>query len=128
MPDIPRMQFPHRGYPLGALFVLVTLCAVLVAGAAPLVRRNLEEVDPTTFIVALGCGAIGGLVVGLGMGLLQFRIGLGLLMGAGTGLTIGAAGGMMSLLSNQQLLTATAAMTAGSGLVIAVALVMRRVT
>jgi hypothetical protein len=117
-----------RGYPLGALFVLVTLCAVLVAGAAPLVRRNLDEVDPTTFMVALGCGALVGMTVGAVMGLLQFRISLGLLMGVGVGLTIGAVGGMMSLLTSKQLLTATAAMTAGSGLVIGVALVMRRVT
>ena len=122
------MHLPQRGYPLGALFVLVTLCAVLVAGAAPLVRRNLEEVDPTTFMVALACGALGGMTVGAVMGLLQFRIGLGLLMGVGVGLTIGAVAGMMSLLTSKQLLTATAAMTAGSGLVIAVALVMRRAT
>jgi hypothetical protein len=122
------MQFPKQGYPLGALFVLVTLCAVLVAGAAPLIRMSREEIEPIPFLVALGGGAIGGMIVGLVMGLLQFRVGLGLLMGAGVGATIGAAAGMMSLLSNEQILTAAAAMTAGSGLVIAVALVMRRAT
>jgi uncharacterized membrane protein len=126
--DTFRMHLPTRGYPLGALFVLVTLCAVLVAGAAPLVRMSKDEVEPEMFLLALGSGALGGMVVGLIMGLLQFKIGLGMLMGAGVGAAIGAAAGMMSLLSNEQILTAAAAMTAGSGLVVAVSLVMRRST
>jgi hypothetical protein len=123
------MTLPRHGYPIGALFVLVTLCAVLLAGIAPLVRPGqIEDTDVTTsaFLVAMGFGALSGITVGMVLGLLQFRVGLGFVMGAGVGAVIGTVGGALALLSYQQIAAAAAAMTAGSGLIVGVAVLMRR--
>jgi uncharacterized membrane protein len=121
------MTFPVRGYPLGALFVLVTVCAVLVAGVTPLVRMTQEgHIETFQFLVATAAGALGGIVIGVILGLMQFRMGLGVVMGTGIGAILGTAAGLMSLLTSQQILTAALAMTAGSGLIVIVAVVMRR--
>jgi uncharacterized membrane protein len=121
------MSFPARGYPLGALFVLVTACAVLVAGITPLVQMTQQgNIEPTQFLLAVGAGALAGTVIGVILGLMQFRMGLGVLMGTLIGVILGAAGGAMSLLNSHQLITAALAMTAGSGLIVIVAVIMRR--
>jgi uncharacterized membrane protein len=121
------MNISRQGYPLGALFVLVTLCAVLAAGVSPLVQMAKDgDIEPSSVLIALACGALCGITIGIIIGLLQFRIGLGMILGAGAGAVIGAAAGAMSLLSSDQMVTAAAAMTAGSGLVVCVAIVMRR--
>jgi uncharacterized membrane protein len=119
----------RRGYPLGALFVLMTICAVLVAGVAPLVHSlQAGNVDVTAFAAAMGIGSMAGMILGMILGLFQFRIGRGVLMGAGVGAIVGAAAGALALLNSQQIFAAATAMTAGSGLVIAVAVMMRRNT
>jgi hypothetical protein len=121
------MNASHRGYPLGALFVLVTLCAVLLAGISPLVKNmNDATVSTGEFFAAVGGGALGGILLGIILGLFQFRIGRGVVIGAGVGCIIGMAGGALALLSSQQIFTAATAMTAGSGLIVAVAVMMRR--
>ena len=117
----------RSGYPLGALFVLVTACAVLIAGIAPIAKTMGQDGQEIThFFGALGIGACCGLFVGLLVGLLQFRLAVGAGMGALAGTLIGAAGGVMALLSSNQIAAAAAAMTAGSGLIIGVAMIMRR--
>jgi len=121
------MTFPARGYPLGALFVLVTVCAVLAAGVTPLVQMVQQgNVESMPFVLALAAGALGGMVIGVIMGLMQFRMGLGVILGTTLGLILGGTAGAMSLLSAHQLLTTALAMTAGSGLIVIVAVVMRR--
>jgi uncharacterized membrane protein len=121
------MTISRQGYPLGALFVLVALCAVLAAGVSPLVQMAKDgDIENSSVLIALGCGALSGITIGIIIGLLQYRIGLGMLLGASAGAIIGAAGGVMALLSSSQMVTAAAAMTAGSGLVICVAIIMRR--
>src|SRR6185369_13322986 len=120
------MNSSRQGYPLGALFALVTLCAVLVAGISPLVQSLQDgKVSPGMFFAYLSGGAVGGMLLGMILGMFQFRIGRGMLVGAGAGCVIGLVGGAMSLLSSQQILTAATAMTAGSGLIVAVAVMMR---
>ena len=57
---------------------------------------------------------------------LRVRMGLGIVLGITVGTVIGAAGGMMALLSARQMLPAAIAMTAGSALVVGVAYAMRR--
>lgn len=107
--------------------MLVTLCAVLVAGISPLVKNlNDGTVSPGELSAYLIGGAVGGKFLGIILGLFQFRIGRGVLVGAGVGLVIGLVGGAMSLLSGRQVFTAATAMTAGSGLIVAVAVMMRR--
>ena len=73
------MTFPARGYPLGALFVLVTVCAVLVAGVTPLVQMIQQgSIESAQFLIALTAGTLGGMVIGVILGLMQFRIRAGL--------------------------------------------------
>ncbi len=121
------MSFPARGYPLGALFVLVTACAVLVAGITPLVQMTQQgNIESMQFLLAVGAGALAGMVIGVILGLMQFRMGLGVLLGTLIGVILGGAGGAMSLLNSHQLITAALAMTAGSGLIVIVAVIMRR--
>jgi len=116
-----------RGYPLGALFVLVTICAVLLAGISPLVQSFQSGlVSMEAFFGALGIGAMCGMFLGMILGLFQFRVGRGVVIGAGVGCVIGLVAGAMSLLTSQQIFTAATAMTAGSGLIVAVAVMMRR--
>jgi hypothetical protein len=121
------MTFPTRGYPLGALFVLVTVCAVLAAGVTPLVQMVQQgNIESMQFVIALAAGALSGMVIGVILGLMQFRMGIGVLMGTAIGVILGGTAGALSLLTGHQLLTAVMAMTAGSGLIVIVAVVMRR--
>jgi hypothetical protein len=121
------MDVSRRGYPLGALFVLVTFCAVLLAGISPLMK-NLDAgmVSPGQLFGYLSAGTLGGMFLGMMLGLFQFRIGRGVITGGGVGCVIGLVAGALALLTNQQIFTAATAMTAGSGLIVAVAMMMRR--
>ncbi len=123
------MNASRRGYPLGALFVLVTICAVLVAGVAPLVHSlQRGQVPAGAFFAAMGIGSTAGMILGMILGLFQFNVGRGVLMGSGVGAVVGLAAGALALLTSDQILAAATAMTAGSGLVIAVAVMMRQST
>jgi hypothetical protein len=116
-----------RGYPLGALFVVVTASAVLIAGAAPLLRTIFDEGTDVGHIVLITfVSAAWGMVVGLLAGLIGHRTALASGLGALSGAFIGAASGMISLLPARELAPAAAAMTAGSALIVGLALVMRR--
>jgi hypothetical protein len=120
------MSHARRGYPLGILFVIVTACAVLVAGFTPLVQLALRgQIEAATVLLALAIGAGWGLFIGGVTGLIQFRSLLGGLTGAGAGLLIGGAAGLIALLPAQELTAAATAMTAGSAMIIGVALLMR---
>ena len=115
-----------RGYPLGALFVVVTASAVLVAGVAPLARTIFHDnVDPARIVLTMLATAAWGMMVGLLVGLISHRSALATGLGAVSGTFIGGAAGMMSLLPARELAPAAAAMTAGSALIIGIALVMR---
>jgi len=120
------MNPTRRGYPIGALFVLVTICAVLAAGISPLVQQLQQgQIATGDFLVAVGAGGLTGAFLGMILGLFQFRVGRGVLTGLGVGTAIGLAAGAMSLLTSNQILTAAIAMSAGSGLAVAVAVMMR---
>ena len=116
------------GYPLGALFVLVTVSAVLVAGIAPLVRlvAKGDVVNPGQLVMGVLAGVNSGCLIGAALGLLQFRKLLGAALGATAGTLIGAAAGGLAMLPASQLITAAIPMTAGCGLIVGVALLMRR--
>jgi hypothetical protein len=117
----------RRGYPLGALFVLVAACAVLIAGAAPYVQLVAQtKADFETLLAALVIGGGCGLVLGIILGLHHFRRALGTLVGAGAGTVIGATAGLITLLPADRFLTVAAAMSAGSGLIVVVAVLMGR--
>src|SRR5262245_65637934 len=110
------MTLPARGYPLGALFVLVTACAVLAAGITPLVQMVQQgNIESMQFVIALGAGALCGMVIGVMLCIMQFRMGIGVLMGTALGVILGGAAGVMSLLTGDRLFTASWAITARSG-------------
>lgn len=118
---------PPRGYPLGALFVVVTACAVLIAGVSPLARMAFHEgADLGRYFFATLVGAGWGLFIGLLVGLIGHRTALASGLGALAGTFIGAASGIIALLPAREISSAAAAMTAGSALIVGVALVMRR--
>jgi hypothetical protein len=116
-----------RGYPIGALFVLVSVCAVLAAGVSPLARSEPGgvELDQET-LWTIGLGAFSGLICGAILGAMYYRFPMGMLMGIAAGTAIGSVAGAMALIPGNQLVTAAAAMTAGSALVVGVAVLMRR--
>ena len=118
----------RRGYSLSALFVLVTASAVLVGGFTPLVQLAYKGgVDGTALTVALILGLFGGLFIGLILGLLEFRVGMAVPVGAIAGAIIGMAAGLIALLPTALIGTSAITMVVGSGLVIAVSLVHRRI-
>jgi hypothetical protein len=119
------MNSIHRGYPIGALFVLVAACAVLAAGVSPLVRMD-ERPSGGEIIWAVGLGAASGMFVGFLAGTFHFRRGLGLLLGTVSGLVIGIVAGAMALVPSDYVTASAAAMTAGSALVVGVAMLMGR--
>ena len=84
------------------VFVLVTVCAVLLAGISPLVQsfqNGLVSVE--MFFGALGIGALCGMLLGLVLGLFQFQISRGLPCAA-------ANGGIALLLQSPRLVAAVA--------------------
>ena len=120
-----------RGFSLSGLFVLVTACAALVAGFTPLVRQfgsgREGAIGSLDLLGAMGAGLFGGMLIGLVLGLFQFRVGLAVPMGAAAGATIGLAAGLVALLPTAMLSTSATAMLVGSGLIVAVSLINRRV-
>jgi hypothetical protein len=127
MPEVSLRRAERRGYPLGALFVLVTLSAVLVAGITPLVRKVFAEgTGAWEAFGAMAAGATAGAIVGMVVGALEFRRGMGVLMGGGVGTLLGGAAGLMAMLPAGQIATAAVAMLVGSSLVVGVAVLMRR--
>jgi hypothetical protein len=123
------MNSTIRGYPLGALFVLVTASAVLIAGITPLIRLAVKgEAVGWEYLLAGLCTGVGcGFLVGGALGLLQFHKTLGFALGATAGTLIGGAAGAMAMLPANQMISAAIPMAAGSGLIVGVALLMRRV-
>jgi hypothetical protein len=117
----------RHGYPLGALFVVVTACAVLIAGVSPMARMAFhEDADVGRGLIAAAIGAGWGVFIGLLLGLIGHRTPLAAGLGALAGLLIGTAAGIICLLPARELTPAAAAMTAGSALIVGVALLMRR--
>jgi F0F1-type ATP synthase assembly protein I len=119
---------PARGFSLSTLFVLVTACAALIAGVTPLARHaSAEGISASNLLGAMGAGFFGGMLLGLVLGLLQFRLSLAVPLGALAGGVVGLAAGMLVLLPQGLLFTSAVAMIVGSALVVAVAMVTRRV-
>lgn len=117
-----------QGFSLSALFVLVTASAALVAGFTPVVRlASTGEVPLHQLFGASIAGCLVATTLGFIIGLLQFRRELGMLYGTAAGAIIGIPAGLIALLPTAQLTTAGLAMLVGSALIVAVALLNRRV-
>jgi hypothetical protein len=119
---------PRHGFSLSGMFVLMTACAALVGGFAPLVQlAGKGQVDIARLLIALGTGFFGGMFLGLLVGLLQFRITVAAPIGAAAGALIGLSAGLFALLPQEHLGTSAITTFVGSGLVVGVALIHRRI-
>jgi hypothetical protein len=80
----------HSGYPLAALFVLLAVCATLLAMWGPATVTLFTGGPQVAYLITctvfstLLWGIVGGVV-----GLYHHRRGLGALLGAATGVTVG---------------------------------------
>jgi hypothetical protein len=117
----------RRGFPLAALFVLVTACAALIAVIAPVVQHLWKgDVSLETILTALICGGIGGLILGLVVGTVQHGWKLGTPIGAIIGLSLGVVAGLLALAPANLLPRMAVALVVGSGLMIGVAVFTRQ--
>jgi hypothetical protein len=130
MSDSPQETVPvpaPRGYPLGTLFVLIAICAVLTAGAAPAIRavanERLQWWQPL-LAAGIAAGVMG--FVGACMGGFYYPHWRGLLMGGIAGAGVGLFAGPLALVEPRELLPAVLAMCVGSVIAIALAAAMRR--
>jgi hypothetical protein len=84
--DDPR----HSGYPLAALFVLIAVCATLLAMWAAAVRAvAIGQVGIEVMIASAVVTSILGGVVGCGVGLYHHRRAMGGVLGGANGLILG---------------------------------------
>lgn len=117
----------RRGYPLGTLFVLITISAVLAAGLSPTFRAvATEELQWWQPLIAAGVGAAVLAIIGLCAGGLYFPHWRGLLCGGLAGAIVGLVAGPLTFLKPADLLSVVVAMTVGSIIAVAIAAVMRR--
>jgi hypothetical protein len=122
------MNAQRQGYSLSALFVLMTACAALIGGITPFVRQaGAGGVDWWQLGGALAAGLCGTVLLGLLIGLFQYARIRSMLLGMAAGSVIGLAAGLIALLPMQSLGSSAIAMLVGSGLIVGVALINRRV-
>jgi hypothetical protein len=122
------MNAPQQGFSLSALFVLMTACAALIGGVTPLVRQAGDgDVNWWTLGGALAAGLCGTVLLALVIGIFQYARIRSMLLGMAAGAFIGLTAGLIALLPMQSLGTSALAMLIGSGLIVAVALLNRRV-
>ena len=129
MASEPQTQIsPRRGYPLGTLFVLVAVSAVLTAGMAPAFRAvaagQIKWWEPS---LAAGATAIAVGILGLVAGALYYPHWRGLLVGGLSGICVGLVGGPLVLVPPRELFPVVLAMCVGSVIAIAIAALMRRI-
>lgn len=92
-------QSAGRSYPLGALFVLVAVCGVVAALAAPLARAIQKgDVGLLHVVLAMAAGATAAGILGAIVGALQRNWVLGGAIGLGVGVVVGAAAGPLALI------------------------------
>jgi MFS family permease len=128
MASAPQSEVPtRRGYPLGTLFVLVAISAVLTAGLSPAVRAvAAEKLEWWQPLLAAGIGAVALGLVGVCAGGFYFPHWRGLLTGGIAGFFIGLIAGPLALVQPRDLLPAALAMCVGSVISVGIAAAMRR--
>ena len=118
---------PRRGYPLGTLFVLVAISAVLTAGLSPAIRAvAADKLVWWQPLLAAGIGAAVLGFVGVFAGGIYFPHWRGLLTGGIAGVFIGLIAGPLSLVQPRDLLPYALAMCVGSVISVGIAAAMRR--
>lgn len=116
-----------RGFSLGALFVLVTASAVVIAGVAPLLRDFAgHEFDPLDLLGVMVAGLVGGMTLGAIIGVHHYRVSTGVSYGAVAGAAIGLISAPITLLRANELGPVALAMFVGSLLIVFVAAITRQ--
>lgn len=128
MPALPEdLTQSRRGYPMGMLFVLVAISAVLTAGLSPALRAvAAEKLQWWQPLLAAGIGAMVLGIIGFCAGALYFPHWRGLLMGLISGMAIGLVAGPLALVEPRELFPAALAMCVGSVIAVGLAAAMRR--
>lgn len=128
MADSSSDVVPHRrGYPLGTLFVLLAISAVLAAGISPAIRAVTADKLPWWQpLLGAGIGAAVLGFIGTCAGGLYYPHWRGVLCGGIAGVFVGLVAGPLTMVPRQELLAITLAMSAGSIIAVAIAAVMRR--
>jgi hypothetical protein len=117
---------PARGYPLIALFLVLTACGVVAALVAPALRTIFDgkigaKDAVTACIVSSVCiMALGGII-----GLFHFHRGRGFLLGIITGGAVGIFVGPMVMAPREALGTIVGLSVGGSAIVVLVAVAYR---
>ena len=128
MASEPQSEVPaRRGYPLGTLFVLVAISAVLSAALSPAIRAvAAEKLEWWRPLAAAGMGAAALGLVGVCAGGIYFPHWRGLLTGGIAGVFIGLVAGPLALIEPRDLFPAALAMCVGSVISVGIAAAMRR--
>lgn len=112
----------HSGYPLSALFVVVTVCAILAAMLSPLARGQFDGTMLAGSTIGLGLlGLLAGFVVGATYPSRLTFIPLGSL----SGLLLGLCLGPLVVLPVHSLATIFAACVGGAVAIVGVAVIVR---
>jgi drug/metabolite transporter (DMT)-like permease len=127
-PPVPADGSSGNRFSLATLFVFMTLAAVLLAAISALLRGALDDdiyprsQDAIGWMVA---GLFLGAVMGLVLGLQQFRRGRAAAIGLLAGGVLGLLMGWLATCSAQDVLVVTVILSFGSLLVVGVAFVLR---
>ncbi len=116
----------QRGYPLGALFLLMAAIATIAAMLSPLVTALAKEQVEVPIIMAVAGGAgLFSVIIGAIVGLLHFRQPQGVLTGAMTGALIGPLFGPIMLVPVHEITSLCSVTIGGSILIVIVAAIVR---
>jgi hypothetical protein len=96
--DAPQPPLPRRGVSLANLFMLITVCGVLVAFLMPVIKMQREKNQMKAVVVASVLGSAAGMLMGIPVGLCQRRPKLGVVLGIPLGMVVGAIVGPLTIL------------------------------
>ncbi len=114
------MTRSSEGYPLAALFLLVSLFAILTAQLTPVIGSVMDDqLDAPAFFAFSLIAMATSIVLGLLIGLYHYRVGRGIAWGVSTGVVIGAFCGPIGYISTV-LPAHTLALAAGGSVILLV--------
>ena len=126
-----EIRTENAGFPLGSIFILVALFAILFAQLSWVSVGDLPDpdvsIDGRDVAIALAGGAIAGLVFGLFIGLCHVKQPVGAIVGLGAGLLFGAMTGPICLVAQQAPGTACTFSLFGAAALIGIALIYRQI-
>lgn len=116
----------RRGFPLGALFLLITVCAVLAAHVMPVFPAfRASQISGQDAVIAAIVACLAASVLGLIVGLFQSRPVLGVFMGVSIGGGLGLMVGPVCLVPETDFARMFVASLVGSVVLLLFAVAMR---